>query len=215
VPIAVSPVPRVAQRRVAPLSPGRYELRLTISQEIHDKLKRAQELLGHAVPTGDFPQIIERALDELIAKQEKLKFAATERPQGTRRSSKSPRYIPAHIKRAVRSRDKSRCTFVSNDGHRCESRTRLEYDHERPVARGGTSTVANLRLRCRAHNQLEAERVFGAGFMEQKRGQPALTPATSPATRGLRDTRTASCGPSTPNDSRRGNTPSAQARPWP
>jgi hypothetical protein len=37
------------------------------------------------------------------------------------------------------------------------------------VARGGAATVENLRLRCRAHNQLEAERMFGAGFMEEKR----------------------------------------------
>ena len=29
--------------------------------------------------------------------------------------------------------------------------------------------MENLRLRCRAHNQYEAERVFGTGFMNQKR----------------------------------------------
>jgi hypothetical protein len=38
-----------------------------------------------------------------------------------------------------------------------------------PVARGGQPTAANLRLRCRPHNQYEAERTFGAGFMEHKR----------------------------------------------
>jgi hypothetical protein len=61
-------VPLTPQRRVAPLSPGRFELRLTISQELHDKLKRAQELMGHSVPSGDIAQILERALDELIAR---------------------------------------------------------------------------------------------------------------------------------------------------
>jgi hypothetical protein len=30
--------------------------------------------------------------------------------------------------------------------------------------------VDNIRLRCRAHNQYEAECIFGAGFMENKRG---------------------------------------------
>jgi hypothetical protein len=75
-PTLVVPVgPLAPQRRVAPLSPGRFELRLTISQQLHDKLMRAQELLGHAVPGGDIPQLLERALDELIARQEKLKFA--------------------------------------------------------------------------------------------------------------------------------------------
>jgi hypothetical protein len=164
-----APVAAAPQRRVAPLSPGRFELRLTISQALHDKLRRALELLGHSVPSGEIPQLLERALDELIAKQEKLKFAATDRPRVARRSTKDPRYIPADKKRAVRKRDGDRCTYLSADGHRCEERKFLEYDHEVPLARGGQTTVANLRLRCRAHNQLEAERTFGAGFMEEKR----------------------------------------------
>jgi hypothetical protein len=58
---------------------------------------------------------------------------------------------------------------VSDAGHRCGERARLEFDHVEPVARGGQATVAGLRLRCRAHNQYEAERAFGAGFMEHKR----------------------------------------------
>ena len=41
----------------------------------------------------------------------------------------------------------------------------LELDHVHPVARGGASTVENLQLRCRGHNVLEAERVFGRAHM--------------------------------------------------
>jgi hypothetical protein len=44
-------------------------------------------------------------------------------------------------------------------------------DHVDPVARGGLATVAGIRLRCRAHNQYEAERTFGAEFMRHKREQ--------------------------------------------
>jgi hypothetical protein len=58
---------------------------------------------------------------------------------------------------------------VSDTGHRCGERVRLEFDHVEPVARGGRAKVAGLRLRCRAHNQYEAERAFGEGFMEHKR----------------------------------------------
>ena len=47
----------------------------------------------------------------------------------------------------------------------------LEYDHVRPIARGGRSTTDNLRLRCRAHNQLEAEQLYGEAFMQQKRDE--------------------------------------------
>ena len=81
----------------------------------------------------------------------------------------NPRYIPAHVKRGVWERDQGQCTFVGDTGQRCESRKFLEYDHVDPVARGGQATVQGLRLRCRGHNQLEAERTFGAGFMSAKR----------------------------------------------
>jgi len=58
---------------------------------------------------------------------------------------------------------------VRTAGHRCEARTRLEFDHIEPVARGGQSTVNGVRLTCRAHNQYAAECAFGAGFMSRKR----------------------------------------------
>jgi len=46
-----------------------------------------------------------------------------------------------------------------------------------PVARGGEATVDGIRLRCRTHNQYEAECVFGAGFMSDKRTEAAATRA--------------------------------------
>jgi hypothetical protein len=73
------------------------------------------------------------------------------------------------VKRAVRARDGGRCTFVGDSGHRCEARSRLEFDHVEPFARGGEATVEGIRLRCRAHNQFEAERTFGPEFMRRKR----------------------------------------------
>jgi 5-methylcytosine-specific restriction endonuclease McrA len=73
------------------------------------------------------------------------------------------------VKRAVWQRDGGRCTFVGTNGHRCETRRGLEFDHAEPLARGGQATIANLRLRCRAHNQYEAEREFGSDFMRRKR----------------------------------------------
>jgi 5-methylcytosine-specific restriction endonuclease McrA len=73
------------------------------------------------------------------------------------------------VRRAVSERDQERCAFVGETGKRSGSRRGLELDHIEPVARGGTSTVENLRLLCRAHNQHEAEHSFGAEFMERKR----------------------------------------------
>jgi hypothetical protein len=59
--------------------------------------------------------------------------------------------------------------LVGETGHHCSARRFLEFDHVEPVARGGEPTVDRVRLRCRAHNQHEAARVFGAGFMDKKR----------------------------------------------
>jgi 5-methylcytosine-specific restriction endonuclease McrA len=154
--------------RVAPLSPGRYELRTTLDQATHDQLRRLQELLSHSVPSGDIAEVLGRAFELAIKALEKRRFAATAKP-GARRRSKSARHIPAHVQREVSDRDRYQCTFVSEKGRRCTERRFLEFDHVHPVARGGQATVENTRLRCRAHNQFEAERTYGAGFMREKR----------------------------------------------
>ena len=166
--VPVPATPPASPARVAPLAPQRFALQCTVSQETHDKLRHAQELLGHSVPNGDLAQVLDRALDALIAKLERARFARTERPRPCRRSDDA-RHIPASVKRAVWERDGGRCTFVGQHGHRCESRTRLEFDHVEPVATGGHATLKGLRLRCRAHNQHEAERAFGRDFMNAKR----------------------------------------------
>jgi len=155
--------------KLAPVSPERFLLQLTIGRSTQDKLRYAQQLLGHALPSGDVAQVLDRALDALIEKLEKRKFARARRPRPSKRSSSNPRHIPAHVRRAVWERDQGQCTFLSEAGRRCPARTRLEFDHVDEVARGGRASVAGIRLRCRAHNQYGAECTFGAEFMREKR----------------------------------------------
>jgi len=155
--------------RITPTSPERYRLQFTLTQSTYDLLQRAQDLLGPQVPTKDVDQMFRRALELLVARLEKQKFAATDKPRAAKaRPSRNPRHIPAGVRRAVRARDDGRCTFVSDSGHRCDCR-RVEFDHIVPIAKSGPSTLDNLRLRCRAHNQYAAEQVFGAGFMQAQR----------------------------------------------
>jgi 5-methylcytosine-specific restriction endonuclease McrA len=178
-------------------APESFLLNLTIGKSTRDKLRYAQDLLSHAVPSGDVAQVLDRALDALIVELEKRKLGAGTRlrpklgpatpsvrrlhtpPVGERsvvtsmvarsRPTTRNRYVPARVRRAVWERDGGQCTFVGASGHRCESRRFLEFDHVDPVARGGRASVEGMRLRCRAHNQYEAERIFGAGFMSEKR----------------------------------------------
>lgn len=162
---AVESDPPVQQPNPGPSQ--RFLVKLTIDRATHDKLRRAQSLLSHAVPCGDVAQVIDRALDALITQLERRK-AGAQRP-GRSRPTLRPRHIPARIRRAVWERDRGQCTFVGADGHRCTARRFLEFDHREPVARGGKASVEGIRLRCRTHNQYEAERVFGVPFMMRKR----------------------------------------------
>jgi 5-methylcytosine-specific restriction endonuclease McrA len=166
------PAPGRVRSRVAALSAGRHALQCTIDQPTHDLLRRAQSLLGHTVPSGDLGPVLHRALAALVAQLEKRRFGATERPRACRRRGDAdPRAIPAAVRRRVWERDRGRCTFVGDGGHRCESRHAIEFDHIQPIARGGESTPGNLRLRCRAHNHHEAERAYGRDFMAHQRDE--------------------------------------------
>jgi 5-methylcytosine-specific restriction endonuclease McrA len=164
--LPVEPTP--SRAKPVPLSPGRFAVQFTMDEEMYEELRQVQALLGHTLPSGDVGQVFRRALHELRRTLEKRKFAAADRPRPQRGTAKG-RHIPASVKRGVRDRDGDRCTFTSDQGKRCEARSRLEFDHIEPLARGGRSIVSNLRLRCRAHNQHEADCAFGPEFMRAKR----------------------------------------------
>ena len=161
-------VPREPAESMVPVfvAPEPFARRVAITARVQEKLEHAKALLAHV--TRDEGVVLERALDALIAKLEARKFGKTGQPRAAH-ASRDPRHVPAEVRRAVVARDEGRCTFVGDHGHRCGTRRHLEFDHLVPVARGGASTVDNVRLRCRAHNQLEAERAFGAAFMQRKR----------------------------------------------
>src|SRR5262245_10077119 len=164
----VGPIPK--RSKVEPIARERYVLRACLDQKTLDKLHHVQALLSHEIPKGNLPSVLDRVLELAIQQLEKKKFGASSRRRSSRNASTNPRHIPAQVRRAVWERDGGRCTFVSESGHRCAERKPLEFDHAVPVARGGRGTVENIRLRCRAHNQYEADRVFGIEFMRGKRG---------------------------------------------
>jgi hypothetical protein len=155
---------------MTPLAPQRVAFQFTGDPETRELYEQYRALMSHEIPSGEMALVFKDALKIAVAERLKRKFAATDRP-GRSRGSSDPRYIPADVKRAVSERDQKRCTFVSDAGKRCDERGFLEYDHAEPIARGGQSTVENIRLRCRAHNQFEAERAFGVEFMSDKRAQ--------------------------------------------
>jgi len=159
-PSTPTPPPTPPPRLVTPLAPDRYQIRFTASARTCEKLRLAQDLLRHAVPDGDPAEVFDRALTALLEQLARRKFAATDRPRSSRGPSPNSRNIPARVKRAVMARDAGRCAFVAHD-RRCGERAFLEFHHVFPYARGGQPTVSNIQLRCRAHNDYEAELCYG------------------------------------------------------
>lgn len=172
---------------VVPLAPERFKIQITVTRETHDTLRTLQDLMRHAVPSGDAAEIVSRALRLLLGDVRRRRTAAVRRPRAREHpdvevpSAAPPtRHLAAAVKRAVWDRDAGRCAFVGSDG-RCESRQFLEIHHVTPYAAGGRSDATNLELRCRAHNAHEAELFFGTRYPRPPRSQ--TTPACEAASR--------------------------------
>jgi hypothetical protein len=162
------PMPPPAE--VTPLSPDRYKVQVTIGGETLEKLRLAQDLLRHAVPSGDEAVIFDRALTALLSDLAQKKFAASAKPRDTAPPRPGSRTIPAEVKRRVWLRDLGRCAFVAATGRRCAERAFLEFHHLQPYSLGGEATLANVQLRCRSHNAYEARLWFGGANGVGQRG---------------------------------------------
>ena len=73
--VATPPAPEGARpaegtEKLAPLSPEKFALQLTIGETTQRKLLRAQALLRHQVPSGDLAEVLDRALDALLDRVE-------------------------------------------------------------------------------------------------------------------------------------------------
>jgi hypothetical protein len=170
---SMPPRPSVQPLRpiVQATAPERYRVQFTVGQETHEKLRRLQALLRREIPDGNPATIFDHALTLLLAKVEKSKLGAVARQRpvevirsGTdevHKSESRTRHVPRPVRRAVWQRDGGQCAFVSQSGRRCAERAFLEFHHVKPCAERGPSSVENISLRCRRHNEYEAELVFG------------------------------------------------------
>ena len=170
--LSVTAPPAARRPIVETTSPERYRVQFTIGKESHDKLRRVQALLRREIPDGDPGAIFDRAIALLLERVEKRKLGAAMKPRAPRpirpgadsRISSDrlvSRHTPNDVKRSTWRNDGGQCAFVSKDGRRCTERAFLEFHHIRPYALGGPTSTDNISLRCRRHNQYEAELAFG------------------------------------------------------
>ena len=178
--------------RLDPLSVDRYGLHFTIDAEALQELERVRELARHRLPGGELSELFKLAMRTLRIDLEKQRFSAGKKPRIRKATAAAadaqskpthtdveplgdvqhppaeaeqadvPRRPSADVAREVYTRDEGKCTFVAENGRRCGTRDFIEFDHIDPL---GLPSVANLRLRCRPHNQLYARQVYGDQHM--------------------------------------------------
>jgi hypothetical protein len=169
---APASLPAMRRPIVETTSPKRYRVQFTIGEESHDKLRRVQALLRREIPDGDPGAIFDRAITLLLHKVEREKLGAATRPRAPRAirpgadsqassARRTTRHAASDVKRSAWRDDGGQCAFVSKEGRRCTERVFLEFHHIRPYALGDPTSAENISLRCRRHNQFEAELVFG------------------------------------------------------
>ena len=158
-----------------PLGDDRYRLDVVVSGELAEKIEKARDLCRHRIPDGNLTEVLERAVDLLLAKVETERFARVR----TARAGKThpTKTVPAQVKREVYERDAGRCSFVAANGRRCNARAFLEFDHTRPRALGGEHSTENGRLLCRSHNQRAAELTLGQQTMARATNRRLLEQA--------------------------------------
>jgi hypothetical protein len=167
--------PGAPRTTVEPLTADLRRLHTTVSKRFLAKLNAARDALSHSHPGADIETILEVGLDLVIERHAKRKgivakprkaSAPLSTPAGEDQGD-GDRHIPAHVKREVWTRDQGRCQWRLASGETCGSTGRVQFDHIEPVARGGKSTVSNMRLLCFHHNQVAARHVFGDAFMDR------------------------------------------------
>jgi 5-methylcytosine-specific restriction endonuclease McrA len=158
----------------------RYSIKFEASARFNAKLERVQALLSGKSPRRvGLEQALEAALDEYLERKDPQVRAERRRGKRKERTGKKERmpagarpHIPAERRDEVWERDGGRCTYVGEDGRRCDSRWDVEVDHKVPLSRGGGDSAGELRLLCRPHNQLEAERILGPQAAARRRAKP-------------------------------------------
>ncbi len=163
-PIRATAAPR-ASVAVEPLTAEESRVHVTVSRRFLKKLDAARDALSHSHPNAGLEEILEAGLDLLLERSAKRK-GLVKKPRTVPPPASDPEYIPAHVRRAVWTRDGGRCQFRLASGEICGSTLRVEIDHVKPRALGGPSTVENCRLACRPHNDRAARQVFGDARMD-------------------------------------------------
>jgi HNH endonuclease len=163
-----APVRPVAKPDAAdPLTADLSRLHVTVSKRFLAKLAAARDALSHSHPGANLETVLEAGLDLILADRDRKRGLVKKARTSAPAPSANPRHIPAAVRREVFTRDEGQCRWPLASGGVCGSTARVQLDHIVPIARGGTSTVSNLRVVCAIHNIVAARLALGDHVMDR------------------------------------------------
>lgn len=126
------------------VSEHRLNLQMGISENLSQKLRRAQDLESqrHKKPTS-LEETLEAVLDFYLENEDPLV-----------KSDKLKARKNLSVSRQIDLRDGGQCTFLDESGKRCEERRWLDVHHVIPKSRGGLGTFENLTTLCSGHHRM-------------------------------------------------------------
>ena len=159
-------------------------IQISLSEDQLKDLQRVRELKSHSHFGASLGEIVSVLVRDYLNQNDPLRREVRPREQKQRTTQSSTAAVSPCIDERSKSR-KNRvplspstrnfverraeggCEYQSRDGRRCKSKYQTEVDHIVPAALGGTNDIANLRLFCRIHNGLVAEKLLGRDKMRR------------------------------------------------
>ena len=183
--------PSSSPNLLEPARPDTFNFRFSADGEFKAKFERLAEVLGVENPLKNMAEVFERAVDISLEKKDpkrkrerrlerqRTKAAAREksrpdeistRPE--RKEKAKSRYIPSEVRERVFERAGYQCQFRGRLTGRGVARER----DSRSSMSGPLRSIAvmmsdTLKCLCSRHNRFQAERVYGAEFIQNKIGE--------------------------------------------
>ncbi len=152
-----------SNEKIRAIGEDQVSVQVTFTRVQFEKLKRIQELLSHTHIDGSNAALLDAAMDVFLEKKDPLKKIVKPRAAPCDTAAE----VTPSIRNFVLRKSGGQCEYREpKTGHRCASRHFLEIDHIQSRALGGTNVPDNLRVLCRTHNLLVAERVYGRDKIE-------------------------------------------------
>lgn len=177
--------PILPQEKEKVLAQGNIQITFTADSELLEMLEKLRNLTAHSNPNPSYLELFKKLAKiaihetdpiERAKRSRKLKESAEEQKsedfdfcsaQNVSPKKKRSRYMAKEEKYQIWVRDESSCQYVDPlTGRKCLSKFGVEIEHKTLFCFGGENTAENCELRCKRHNLLAAEDVFGDWFKQ-------------------------------------------------